>query len=76
MMPAACRGQLRVPLDVIRALAELGADPDAADERGLTAMHRAARRGRIGAIHALVEVGADLNATRNNGRTARDDAQH
>jgi len=44
------------------ALMAAGADPEARDDRGLTALHRAARNGRAEVVRVLVELGADVAA--------------
>ncbi len=49
-----------------------GADPNWQDKTGYTALHYAAREGRIEAISLLVEHGADLNLENNGGKTPLD----
>jgi ankyrin repeat protein len=51
---------------VIRMLARAGADLDAQDEQGNTALHRAYSRN---VAKALIEEGADLNIRNNDGNT-------
>ena len=53
----------------INGLAELGANLDARDESGLTALHYVAWAGRARLITALVELGADLEARNKAGGT-------
>ena len=55
-MLAAKRG----PADAVRALAELGADLEATDEDGRTAMMFAAFKGHVDAVRALAELGANF----------------
>lgn len=50
-------------LEKVRSLLELGADINAKDEHGQTALMNAAHAGRIELVRLLVEHGADLNAT-------------
>jgi len=52
--------------DVVRVLLERGADPNARDNAGLTALHLAAGNGWVDCARALLEAGADANA-RTNG---------
>jgi len=47
-----------------------GADIDAGNEHGMTALMRAASRGRIRMVRALLEHGADPNLSRNDKFTA------
>jgi len=47
-----------------------GADIDARNEHGMTALMRAASRGRIRMVRALLEHGADPNLSRNDKFTA------
>src|SRR5690606_18266315 len=45
--------------EVAAALIEAGANVDARDERGITALHEAARAGADGVIEQLIAAGAD-----------------
>lgn len=47
----------------LRALADAGADVDARDEHGQTALMNAAREGHTEVVRLLIERGADLNHT-------------
>ena len=47
---------------------ESGADLAAQDERGLTALHRAASEGSSADIRALVEAGAEIDAASQGGQ--------
>lgn len=66
--------------DVVRTLLSSGADPNAADARGRTAMHEAARTGRRPALALLAEHGGAINGTDAWGTTplhiATRDARH
>lgn len=57
--------------DVAELLLEYGADPDAADEDGMTALHHAAAFCNCpGMIKTLVRAGAGVNRTDSRGKTA------
>lgn len=62
-------------VDVVEALVAAGADVDAADRRGLTALVQAAMNGRVGAVEALVGAGAAVDGTR-DGRPLLDAARN
>jgi ankyrin repeat protein len=53
---------IRVVRDILGSLVENGADVDAADSRGETALHAAARWGRRDVVLLLVSSGADVDA--------------
>ena len=62
--------------DVIRALLEAGADPNAWDEDGDTALHDAARYGKAGEkLEALLEGGANPTLRNNAGKLPWDYAR-
>jgi TPR repeat protein len=48
--------------EVVRDLLEAGADVNAKEENGFTALMYAATLGHVGVVDALVEAGADVNA--------------
>jgi ankyrin repeat protein len=48
-------------VETVRALAEAGAEVNAADTKGFTALHGAASKGHVEIIKALVAAGADVN---------------
>ena len=57
-------------LGVLRYLLDRGADLEAKDNKGKTALHWAARGGHAGVASLLLERGADLEAKQNYGKTA------
>ena len=60
-------------LDAMKYLVEeIGADVDARDYQGYTAMHHAASRGDTDMIQYLVEKGADVMAVSREGQTTAD----
>lgn len=57
----------------VEALLKLGADPDARDPKGRTALHRMLRKGAdIAHLKMLLRHGASLDIADGEGRTARD----
>ena len=56
-------------LEGVRLVLQLGADVNAADEQGDTALHKAASRGLDRVAQLLVENGAKLDATNSLGET-------
>ena len=54
----------------IRALAKVGADPNATDKRGVTPLHIAVRTRCAVAVQTLVECGADVGKRNRNGSDA------
>jgi ankyrin repeat protein len=59
-------------LRAVEALAQRGADVKAANVRGETALHAAARQGSNAVVRKLAELGADLDAKDKSGKTALD----
>jgi len=57
---------------VIEILIRAGANVDAVDERGKTALMAAAFGGRFGNVRALIEAGANIRQKSNEGKTAAD----
>lgn len=55
--------------EVIRLLVERGADPNAADKRGWTALHFAARDQKAEAARALLDAGAEVDPRDSDGAT-------
>lgn len=64
---AACLNTKNVA--VLEALIALGAEVNAKDNDGATALHRAAQRGTTEAVQYLLRVGADRTATNDKGQT-------
>jgi ankyrin repeat protein len=60
---------------VVRLLIQNGVDIDHRDDEGKTALHEAARWGRLTAVQALIACGADVNVRDKNGLTALDCAR-
>lgn len=56
-------------VDMVRTLLEHGADATATDSSGITALHHAACKNKIGAMHLLIAAGAELNASDVDGQT-------
>ena len=59
-------------VEAIDALIKAGADPNARNLAGNTALHAAAYWGSVGAIRALLAAGAERNARNVYGATALD----
>jgi ankyrin repeat protein len=60
------------PLDAIKLFVEMGADVNAVNEQGNTALHLAAQRGNDRAIEYLVSKGAKLDVKNKGNRTPLD----
>jgi ankyrin repeat protein len=54
---------------MLRMLLDFGADPNACNPEGMTALHSVARTHNVQCALILLEFGADLNAVSSNGRT-------
>ncbi len=61
-------------LEHVNTLLKKGADVNARDENGQTALMAAAGRGHLEMVKLLIDKGADVNANDENGRTALMDA--
>ena len=59
----------RRSLETVQALIELGADVNATDPVGNTALHAAAARGLAGVVQVLADHGARLNVKNRRGQT-------
>ncbi len=59
-----------VPVSCVRAFLEAGADPNAADEDGATALMYAVWQQDPEVVRLLISVGADVNAADKDGNTA------
>jgi ankyrin repeat protein len=57
-------------IDEVKKLIEAGADINAVDKNGITALQRASSWGRSDVVKMLIEAGADVNVVGVNGRTA------
>lgn len=57
---------------MVQKLLELGADPDARQQGGWTALHGAAAQGNLEVVRLLRSKGADLLARTDDGKTAAD----
>jgi ankyrin repeat protein len=53
----------------VKTLLELGADPNACNPSGMTAMHAAAKAGFVTVLEVLIDYGADINAKMKDGST-------
>jgi ankyrin repeat protein len=66
------RAAMEGHVETARALLELGADVNAADNLGARPLHWAADRGHMDTIRLLIEHGAQVNAENCEGKTAAD----
>jgi ankyrin repeat protein len=57
---------------LVKKLLEKGADPDAKQQAGWTALHNAAAQGNFEVVRFLRSSGADLSAQTDDGKTAAD----
>lgn len=63
-------------LDLVRYLANNGADVNAADQEGTTALMYASAEGYVDIVQHLVKEGADVNLENQDGKSAMDHAVH
>ena len=57
-------------LEAVETLLEAGADPNAADDHGVTPLMRACENASVEVTRALLEAGADANAAQTGGLAA------
>eukprot|EP00808_Paulinella_micropora_P009577 g20227.t1 len=57
-------------VDLIEAIVDLGADLEAKNRMGSTALHRAVSAGQLVAAEKLIDLGASIDTTNNIGNTA------
>ena len=57
-------------LEIVKSLIEQGADVNAKDIDGWTALIRSSKKGYLEVVKYLIDKGADVNAKTNNGTTA------
>ena len=62
--------------DALQMLIEVGADLDARDKEGQTAILLAVAKNRVEAVRILIEAGADINAMTPRGVTPLDVAKN
>lgn len=55
--------------EAVRSLVSFGSDPEAVDQQGETALHKAARQGHLRTVEVLAPL-CDVNAINNHGMTA------
>lgn len=63
-------------IEMVEALIKHGAEIDAIDAEGNTALHYSAMRGNAAVVKALIDDGADVNARDVEGRTVLQVAEH
>jgi len=66
--------RLNDAVEFMKASLEFGAQINAVDDKGNTALHGAAQRGSIAVIDFLIDHGASLDARNGQGRTPLDEA--
>lgn len=58
--------------ELVKMLLREGADPDAQQEGGFTALHSAAHNNNVEMVQALLDAGADVSIRTNDGKIAAD----
>ena len=69
---AAAHGHVDKAIELARLVLEAGADPNATQQGGFTALHEAARKGNLALIALLRKYGADLRLANAEGERAVD----
>lgn len=69
---AAAHGHVDKAIELARLVLEAGADPNAVQQGGYTALHEAARKGNLALIALLRKHGADLRMANEEGQRAVD----
>jgi len=69
---AVAHRQLQVALEIARALIAAGADVNATQHGGWTALHAAALHGNLPLVRLLLDAGADANAKNDTSKTPAD----
>ena len=75
LQAAAASGTASARRDLAALLLDAGADVDARQPGGFTALHSAAQNGDLDLVELLLQRGADPRAATDDGRTARDFAE-
>ena len=63
-------------MEVVRILAERGADINKALNDGRTPLYIASKQGHVDVVRILIERGADMNKARDDGRSPMQAATH
>jgi ankyrin repeat protein len=74
--PGSARWNPDAQAAMLTYLVQMGADPNATDKKGVTALHRAVRTRCAAAVRALLALGADPGRPNGNGSTPLHLARH